>query len=75
MDKNQRLHSENIQFFIIKENTLIQDKLIREPIMKKEVQLKYVKLHDQVVDTFTKPLQFEDFRKLRILLGITNIQF
>lgn len=43
--------------------------------MKKEVQLKYVKLHDQVVDTFTKPLQFEDFRKLRILLGITNIQF
>lgn len=35
---------------------------IRECIAKKEVELKYVKSHDQVADIFTKPLKFEDFR-------------
>jgi len=37
---------------------------IRECIVKKEVQLKFVKTHDQVADIFTKPLKNESFNKL-----------
>jgi hypothetical protein len=37
---------------------------IRECIVKKEVQLKFVKTHDQVADIFTKPLKNEIFSKL-----------
>jgi hypothetical protein len=43
---------------------------IRECIVKKEVQLKFVKIHDQVADIFTKPLKNEIFSKLRALLGV-----
>jgi hypothetical protein len=43
---------------------------IRECIVKKEVQLKFVKTHDQVADIFTKPLNNEIFSKLRALLGV-----
>ncbi|OIT04124.1 retrovirus-related pol polyprotein from transposon tnt 1-94, partial [Nicotiana attenuata] len=43
---------------------------IRESIAKKEVELKYVKSHDQVADIFTKPLKFEDFQRLRSRLGM-----
>ncbi|XP_070031829.1 secreted RxLR effector protein 161-like [Nicotiana tomentosiformis] len=43
---------------------------IREFIAKKEVELKYVKSHDQIADIFTKPLKFEDFRRLRSSLGM-----
>jgi hypothetical protein len=45
---------------------------IRECIAKKEVQLKFVKTHDQVADIFTKPLKNEIFSKLRALLGVTR---
>ena len=34
---------------------------IKECIMRKDVQLKYVKSHDQVADIFTKPLNQKDF--------------
>lgn len=34
------------------------------------MQLKYVKMHDEVVDIFTKPLKCEDFVNLRYLLGV-----
>ena len=43
---------------------------IRECIAKKEVELMYVKSHDQVVNIFTKPLKFEDFQRLRSSLGV-----
>ena len=43
---------------------------IWEYIAKKEVALKYVKSHDQVLDIFTKPLKFEDFQRLRSSLGV-----
>jgi hypothetical protein len=37
---------------------------IKECIVKKEVQLKFMKTHDQVADIFTKPLKNEIFSKL-----------
>ena len=43
---------------------------IRECITKKEVELTHVKTQDQVADIFTKPLKFEDFRRLRARLGV-----
>ena len=45
---------------------------IRECIVKKEVQLKFTKFRDKIGDIFTKPLKFEDFRKLKMLLEVTN---
>jgi hypothetical protein len=45
---------------------------IRECIVKKEVQLKFAKTHDQVADIFTKPLKNGIFSKLRALLGVTR---
>ena len=45
---------------------------IRECIGRKEVELKYVKSHDQAADIFTKPLKLETFLKLRSILGVTN---
>ncbi|PON33785.1 Ribonuclease H-like domain containing protein [Parasponia andersonii] len=43
---------------------------IRECVANKEVQLEYIRSHDQIADLFTKPLKFEDFTRLRNLLGI-----
>ena len=43
---------------------------IQECISKKEVELKYVKSHDQVADMFTNPLKFEDFQRLRSSVGV-----
>ena len=45
---------------------------IRECITRKDVQVEYVKSHDQVADIFTKPLKHEDFIRLRSLIGMTN---
>ncbi|KAG6418439.1 hypothetical protein SASPL_120643 [Salvia splendens] len=45
---------------------------IRECVANQEIQVKYVKSQDQVADIFTKPLKFEDFIKIRMLLGMTN---
>ena len=47
---------------------------IQECITKKEVELKYVKSHYQVVDIFTKPLKFEDFKRLRSSIGVKKKQ-
>ncbi|XP_028086227.1 uncharacterized protein LOC114287147 [Camellia sinensis] len=47
---------------------------VKECIAKKEVQLKFVKSHDQIADIFTKPLKYEDFTKFRTLLGVTKSQ-
>ncbi|RDX88365.1 hypothetical protein CR513_30057, partial [Mucuna pruriens] len=38
----------------------------------KEVELVHVKTQDQVADTFTKSLKFEDFRKLKTRFGVQN---
>ncbi|OIT02422.1 retrovirus-related pol polyprotein from transposon tnt 1-94 [Nicotiana attenuata] len=43
---------------------------IRECIAKKEVELKYMKSHDQAADIFTKLLKFDDFQRLRSRLGM-----
>jgi hypothetical protein len=45
---------------------------ITESIVKKEIQLKFVKTHYQVADIFTKPLKNDIFSKLRALLGVTR---
>ena len=45
---------------------------LRECIVKNEVQVKFVKTHDQVADIFTKPLKYDTFNKLRMLLGVTK---
>ena len=36
------------------------------------MQLNFAKSQDQIVDNFTKPLKFEEFRILRMLLGVIN---
>ena len=43
---------------------------IRECVTSKQVQLKYVKSQDQIVDIFTKLFKTEDFARLRHSLGI-----
>lgn len=43
---------------------------IRECIAEKKVKLNLVKTQDQIADIFTKPLKFEDFRRLRASLGV-----
>jgi hypothetical protein len=45
---------------------------LRECIVKNEVEVKFVKTHDQVADIFTKPLKYDTFSKLRMLLGVTK---
>ncbi|KAL5553495.1 hypothetical protein UlMin_040896 [Ulmus minor] len=45
---------------------------IREYISRKDVQIEYVKLQDQIANIFTKPLTSEDFARLRNLLGVTR---
>ncbi|XP_070014192.1 secreted RxLR effector protein 161-like [Nicotiana sylvestris] len=43
---------------------------IRECIAKKEVELKFVKSHNQVANIFTKLLKLKDFQRLRSNLGM-----
>ncbi|CAH9088297.1 unnamed protein product [Cuscuta epithymum] len=45
---------------------------IRECIERKEVEVRYVRSHDQIADIFTKPLKHKDFRMLRTMLGVTK---
>ena len=45
---------------------------IIECIIKKEVQLNFTKSQYQIVNIFIKPLNFEDFKRLRMLLIVTN---
>lgn len=37
---------------------------------EKEFKLNHVKTKDQIADSFMKPLNFEDFRRLRASLGV-----
>lgn len=46
---------------------------IKQCIAKKEVELKYVKAQDQIVNIFIKPLKFEDFRRLCVNLGLLRL--
>ena len=43
---------------------------IRECIARKEVHLEFVKSHDQVANILTKPLKYDTFNKLQLLLGV-----
>ena len=43
---------------------------IREYVDKKEIEPTYVKTQDQIANIFTKPLKFEDFRRLRARLSM-----
>ncbi|XP_042056179.1 secreted RxLR effector protein 161-like [Salvia splendens] len=45
---------------------------IRECVANQEIQVEYVKSQDQVADIFTKTLKYDDFIKIRTLLGMTN---
>ena len=45
---------------------------LRDCIAKNEVEVKYVKTHDQVANIFTKYLKYEAFTKLRVMLGVTR---
>ena len=45
---------------------------IRECITRKDVQIEYVKSYDQIDDIFTKSLKYEDFARIRSLLGLTK---
>ena len=45
---------------------------IRECIVRKQVQIKYVKSQDQAADIFTKSFKKEDFVKFRSLFGVTG---
>ncbi|KAL6582070.1 hypothetical protein OROMI_006084 [Orobanche minor] len=47
---------------------------IRDCVAKKEIELEYVKSMDQVADIFTKPLKFDDFHRLRFMLGVRKNQ-
>lgn len=47
---------------------------IRECVAKKEIELRYAKSMDQVDDTFTKSLKFDDFHRLRFMLGVRKNQ-
>ena len=40
--------------------------------MKNEVQLKFTKSKDQIMNIFFQASQVEDFIRLRMLLGVTN---
>ena len=69
---NQLLHYYKIQFSIIEASMSIEDIIILACITKKEEQLKFVKFQGQIVDIFTKCIKFEDFRRLRMHIGVTN---
>ena len=43
---------------------------IRECLTRKEVHLESMKSHDQVVDILTKPLKYDTFNKLQVLLRV-----
>jgi hypothetical protein len=47
---------------------------IRKSIVKKEVQLKFVKIHDQVADIFTKLLKNEIFGKLYMSITWSHLK-
>ena len=45
---------------------------IKEHVKEKNVELTYMKTHDQVADIFTKPLAADPFHKLKNLLEMKD---
>ena len=45
---------------------------IREQVQKGVVDLKFIGTRDMIADIFTKPLPKEQFRKLLLLLGVSE---
>ena len=43
---------------------------IWECIAKREVHLEFMKSHDQVANILTKPLKYNTFNKIQLLLGL-----
>ncbi|RDX96424.1 hypothetical protein CR513_20929, partial [Mucuna pruriens] len=80
-EESTKIHIDNKSTQILAKNPVFHERskhidtryhFIRECIVKKEVELVYVKIQDQVVDFFTKLLKFEDFKRLRARLGVQN---
>ncbi|RDX94081.1 Copia protein, partial [Mucuna pruriens] len=78
-EESKKIHIDNKSTQVLAKNPVFHERskhidtryhFIRECIVKKEVELLHVKTQDQVVDIFTKPLKFEDFRRLREKLGV-----
>ncbi|RDY09447.1 Copia protein, partial [Mucuna pruriens] len=69
-DKSAQILARNPVFHELSKHIDTRYHFIRECIVKKEVELVHVKTQDQVADIFTKPLKFEDFRKLRARLDV-----
>ena len=69
LSKNQMFHDE-------RKHIDTRNHFTRECIMKKDVQLKFAKSHNPIANIFTKlPSLFEDFRRLRLLIGVTNLVY
>ncbi|RDX96427.1 hypothetical protein CR513_20918, partial [Mucuna pruriens] len=71
--ESTKIHIDNKSTQILAKNPQNIDTryhFIREWIVKNDVELVHVKTQDQVADIFTKPLKFEDFKRLRVRLGI-----
>ncbi|RDY08990.1 hypothetical protein CR513_06716, partial [Mucuna pruriens] len=77
-EESTKIHIDNKSAQILAKNPErskhidIRYHFIRECIVKKEVKLVHVKTQYQVVNIFTKPLKFEDFRRLRARLVCLN---
>ncbi|KAK2978670.1 hypothetical protein RJ640_023384 [Escallonia rubra] len=78
-DESTHIYVDNKSAIALAKNPVFHDRskhidtqyhFIRESIAKKQVQVKYVKSEDQVVDIFTKPLNREVCEKLRSRLGM-----
>ncbi|KAK2985059.1 hypothetical protein RJ640_022937 [Escallonia rubra] len=78
-DESTHIYVDNKSTIALAKNSVFHDRskhidtqyhFIRESIAKKQVQVKYVKSEDQVVDIFTKPLNREVFEKLQSQLGM-----
>ena len=46
---------------------------IRQCIENMHVEVEYVKSLDQITDMFTKPLKYDIFSKLRMMIGVGKI--
>ncbi|KAK2984034.1 hypothetical protein RJ640_001195 [Escallonia rubra] len=78
-DESTQIYVDNKSAIALAKNPVFHDRskhidtryhFIHESIAKKEVQVKFVKFEDQVVDIFTKPLNREVFEKLWSRLGV-----
>ncbi|RDX71978.1 hypothetical protein CR513_48600, partial [Mucuna pruriens] len=74
--ESTKIYIDNKYAQILAKNSVFHERSkhinIRECIVKKKVELVHVKTQDQVAAIFTKPIKFEDFRRLRARLGVQN---